>query len=106
MWFRTDDWFIQWFHQTFTSLPSVYKFILLICGPELISYLAHKYNTSVGQHNIIWNQINLGLDEVQMFQSKSHTCGELTNVHKFENIGHSDPVPLMCLAPVPMHICV
>ena len=32
--------------------------------------------------------------------------GKLKNLHKFENLGYSDPITSMCLHLVSMHICV
>ena len=43
----------------------------------------------------------------ERFEFRNHTCGKLKkNVHKFENLGHSNLVISGCLDQVSMHICV
>ena len=41
-----------------------------------------------------------------MFELRSRTCGKLKNVHKFEDMGHSDLVISLYLAQVSKHNCV
>ena len=74
------------------------------CGPELICHLVKNVKCL----NNIRDQCNTnpGSYEAQRSFNLEITCSKLKNVHKLENLGHSDLLISVCLDLVSIHIYV